>query len=291
MDFEEDTYSLIFSALKHPIRRKILNMLNEAPATYTQILNKLKIETGLLNYHLENLKGLITKNENDQYFISEFGEAALTLIGKVEAPIKKRSTELSVFGFKINPAYILLVIITVSIFSNVYLVYTSQTLTKERTNAFAEVLIQTRGFLDESINILNVTARESKIEFALWNVLFDDLIQLSRQYKLMIALDTPHRPQWSQIKTATDSLLEFVGALAQKYAKNNTYLDITYEHSQHFDKIIDCLLNIKLNAFSTIIVIGSDPKVNINDREITEAMETSIQLQTNLEAVRRAFNL
>lgn len=47
--FEEDTYTAIFSALKHPIRRKILRMLEMAPATYTEIMNALGIETGLLN--------------------------------------------------------------------------------------------------------------------------------------------------------------------------------------------------------------------------------------------------
>jgi len=30
-------------------------MLEMAPATYTEIMNGLEIETGLLNYHLENL--------------------------------------------------------------------------------------------------------------------------------------------------------------------------------------------------------------------------------------------
>jgi len=45
MDFEEDTYTAIFSALKHPIRRKILRMLEVEPATYTEMMNALGIET------------------------------------------------------------------------------------------------------------------------------------------------------------------------------------------------------------------------------------------------------
>jgi DNA-binding transcriptional ArsR family regulator len=55
MNFEEDTYDSIFSALKHPIRRKILRTLDQAPATYTEMLNTLGNETGLLNFHLESL--------------------------------------------------------------------------------------------------------------------------------------------------------------------------------------------------------------------------------------------
>ena len=41
MDFEEDTYTAIFSALKHPIRGKILRMLQVEPAIYTEMMNAL----------------------------------------------------------------------------------------------------------------------------------------------------------------------------------------------------------------------------------------------------------
>ncbi|MGQ9552051.1 MAG: winged helix-turn-helix domain-containing protein, partial [Candidatus Bathycorpusculaceae bacterium] len=120
MDFEEDTYSSIFLALKHPVRRKILNMLNEDPATYTQILSRLKVGTGFLNYHLESLNGLVTKNEHDKYILSDFGEAALTLTKRVEEPVKSKKAGLRLFGFKINPAYILLGIMVISIILNAY---------------------------------------------------------------------------------------------------------------------------------------------------------------------------
>lgn len=200
-------------------------------------------------------------------------------------------TRSRVFGFKINPAHIMLVMMAVSIFSNIYLVYKCQTLTKERMNVLGELLTQTRGFLDEPIEILNVTVRESRIEFGLWNILLDDLIQLSRQYRLVIASDASHGPQWSQIKTSTDFLLEFVQDLVRKYVKNNTYLDITCEQSQCFNRIIDYLVDIELKTFPTTIVIGSDPQVNIDDREITEALQTSMLLQTTLEAATKAFNL
>ena len=64
MTYEEDTYSKIFTAMKHPVRRKIIGILNETPATYTELLNRLEVETGFLNYHLSFLDGLITK-KND----------------------------------------------------------------------------------------------------------------------------------------------------------------------------------------------------------------------------------
>ena len=94
MEIEDDTYSSIFQALKHPIRRKILRMLNEHPYTYSEILNELGIDNGLLNYHLESMNELVTKTEND-YVLSRFGEAAVQMTSAVEMPppIKLRGEE------------------------------------------------------------------------------------------------------------------------------------------------------------------------------------------------------
>ena len=87
MSGEDDTYSTIFTALKHPLRRRILRRLQTAPATYTQLLNELGIEDGLLNYHLENLHELIHKREDGSYILSEFGKAGLSLIKRIEDPV------------------------------------------------------------------------------------------------------------------------------------------------------------------------------------------------------------
>jgi len=92
MVFEEDTYTTIFSALKHPIRRKILRMLEVEPATYTEMMNALGIETGLLNYHLESLSALLAKNDEGRYRLSDFGEAAMSLTRRVEEPADGRGT-------------------------------------------------------------------------------------------------------------------------------------------------------------------------------------------------------
>ena len=90
MDFEEDTYTAIFSALKHPIRRKILRILEVEPATYTEMMNALGIETGLLNYHLESLSAFLAKNDEGRYRLYDFGEAAMSLTRRVEEPIGGR---------------------------------------------------------------------------------------------------------------------------------------------------------------------------------------------------------
>lgn len=174
MDFEEDTYSSIFLALKHPIRRKILRMLGKTPAAYTEILNQFGVETGFLNYHLESLSGLIAKKKDGRYFLSEFGEAALALITQVESPVEKKGRRMEIFGFKFNPAYISLAIIVILVVSNVYWVYAFQGLYKDKTNALGSVLVQTRRFLGESKHILDVTIEEHRIDFSQWNILYTD---------------------------------------------------------------------------------------------------------------------
>lgn len=64
---EEETYSLIFKSLKHPIRRKILRMLVGKQMSFSEILNILSIDSGHLSYHIENLGELIRHSENGKY--------------------------------------------------------------------------------------------------------------------------------------------------------------------------------------------------------------------------------
>ena len=100
MSEEEDIYNEIFSALKHPIRRRILTILEESPKTFTYLLNDLGIDSGLLTYHLENLGSLIGKTDNGHYRISKFGLAAIGLTKNIEnppriSPIRKKLLNLN----------------------------------------------------------------------------------------------------------------------------------------------------------------------------------------------------
>jgi len=81
---EEEYYSTVFVALKHPIRRKILRMLNEKPRSFSEILAELKIESAHLTYHLETLRELLHKDENGKYALSFVGEAAVSMMYRVE---------------------------------------------------------------------------------------------------------------------------------------------------------------------------------------------------------------
>lgn len=122
MTAEDDTYSTIFTALKHPIRRKILRQLNISPVTYTELLNNLGIENGLLNYHLDSMHELIKKEENGAYTLSEFGKAGLNLIQRVEEPIKQESaSSLSLTNAKVKAVFLIMIIVITSMTG--YIVY------------------------------------------------------------------------------------------------------------------------------------------------------------------------
>lgn len=81
---EEETYSLIFTSLKHPIRRKILRMLTSRRMTFSEILSILSIDSGHLSYHIENLGELITRSLDGKYELSSVGAAAVKLMSGVE---------------------------------------------------------------------------------------------------------------------------------------------------------------------------------------------------------------
>ncbi|MFX0108880.1 MAG: helix-turn-helix domain-containing protein, partial [Candidatus Hodarchaeota archaeon] len=87
-DFEEETYSTIFSSLKHPIRRRILRMLDGNPSTFSDILEELRIDSGHMNYHLDQLGILLTKADTN-YSLSAFGRTAVGLMKGVEEPLPK----------------------------------------------------------------------------------------------------------------------------------------------------------------------------------------------------------
>jgi DNA-binding transcriptional ArsR family regulator len=127
MEIEDDTYSSIFLALKHPIRRRILRMLKEHPYSYTEILNELGIDNGLLNYHLENLRELLAKGEDEKYRLSEFGEAALSVIDRVETP-KESVTNTSLAGIKNVQSVLIIILLVTSSILNGYFYFNNQEL-------------------------------------------------------------------------------------------------------------------------------------------------------------------
>ena len=81
---EEETYSIMFSSLRHPARRKILRMLSERTMTFSKMLEELAIPSSHLTYHLENLGELVTKDEDGKYKLSSFGKASVSMMRNAE---------------------------------------------------------------------------------------------------------------------------------------------------------------------------------------------------------------
>lgn len=88
---ETDIDSVIHSALRHPIRRKILTLLSHRGRTFTEMLKIVDIESSHLTYHLESLGELISKSENGTYKLSELGETAVAMMGNT-VRLHKRNT-------------------------------------------------------------------------------------------------------------------------------------------------------------------------------------------------------
>jgi len=61
-------------------------MLAAKPLTYSEVLSELKIDSGHLSYHLENLGDLILHLPDNRYALSSFGTAAVSLMSGVEEP-------------------------------------------------------------------------------------------------------------------------------------------------------------------------------------------------------------
>ena len=85
----EQIENVTFQALAHPIRRTIIRLVQSRNQgmSYTELITELGMSTGKLNYHLEQLKGLIEKNSNQRYVLTPFGKKAIEHLNLIEQKI------------------------------------------------------------------------------------------------------------------------------------------------------------------------------------------------------------
>ena len=86
VDLEEETYSTVFTSLRHPIRRKILRILSAGPQSFSDLQRTLDIESSHLTYHLEGLGSLLLKTDDEKYALSSLGKTAVSTMKQVEEP-------------------------------------------------------------------------------------------------------------------------------------------------------------------------------------------------------------
>jgi len=124
-DSEEEIYSIMFSSLKHPARRKILRMLADRSMTFSQMLEALGVSSSHLTYHLENLGELVSKAENGEYRLSTFGAASVDTMKIVEEAPAVRSKHGLPLSFRWRSFLAILVIAVVLLASMSYVQYAS----------------------------------------------------------------------------------------------------------------------------------------------------------------------
>ena len=74
-----DTVSSFYKILKDETNQKILVLINiHGSLSYTDLLEKSEvISERMLNYHIKTLDDLLSKNEKNQYILTEKGQIAL----------------------------------------------------------------------------------------------------------------------------------------------------------------------------------------------------------------------
>jgi len=89
MNQNEQIENITFQALAHLTRRTIIRLIQSKNQgiSYTELITELGISTGKLNYHLEQLKGLIEKNGNQRYVLTSFGKKTIEHLKLIEQKI------------------------------------------------------------------------------------------------------------------------------------------------------------------------------------------------------------
>jgi len=212
MDYEEDTYSEIFSAMKHPMRRKILLTINESPSTYTEIMNSLGIDTGLLNYHLDAMRQLVTKNKDGRYTPSEYGSAAVILVSRMESSVKKSRVKILELG--LSRLYILIIIVLV--LANGLLIYRDQSLQSEKMYTLGEAIRTSKNLITDSLNLMNYTLQRGNLNGVPLERQYSDFCKLSIGYEYISTIDVSNREYWLKLSDAATTMADFTLALKER---------------------------------------------------------------------------
>lgn len=211
MSLEDDVYNDIFTALKHPIRRKILKSLENNPHTYTELLNELELETGLLNYHLENLKTLIRKDEGGKYAISIFGRAALSLTRRIEEPAREKLNRVSLFGKCISWNKMFILVIGFLLLTNVYTIASYQGVVSSGAERFGENVVFAQGRMINVLSDLRKIIEGGLLHESSLGELQYRVEAASLQFAKVTYLDERHPDMWDYASRALWTLSDLIG--------------------------------------------------------------------------------
>ena len=136
---EEEIYSIMFKSLKHPVRRRILGMLNDKPLPFMEMVELLGVSSSHLTYHLESLGELVCKTDNGLYQLSSFGKATVSAMkGVQEAPeLANRHPKKLAKKWKTAIVVLMVAVLLLSSFG-IYQYYTINQLAANQSNLEAE---------------------------------------------------------------------------------------------------------------------------------------------------------
>jgi hypothetical protein len=89
LNHTDEIETVLFQALAHPTRRTIIRIAQSRTQgiTYTELITELALSTGKLNYHLDQLKGILEKNNTNSYVLTSFGKRTVEHLKLVEQNI------------------------------------------------------------------------------------------------------------------------------------------------------------------------------------------------------------
>jgi uncharacterized RDD family membrane protein YckC/DNA-binding transcriptional ArsR family regulator len=86
MSLNDEGTSEILLVLSHKIRRDILfTLLDKKEQSFSELMEKLDIDTGKMSFHLRKLKRFVEQTETGKYRLNEFGQNAIRILKDVEA--------------------------------------------------------------------------------------------------------------------------------------------------------------------------------------------------------------
>lgn len=81
---EEDTDAMLFEAISHPMRIKMLFILQEQPMGFSELKRKLGISSsGNLQHHIRKLSTLVETNSSGEYILTDQGKESIVAINAV----------------------------------------------------------------------------------------------------------------------------------------------------------------------------------------------------------------
>jgi DNA-binding transcriptional ArsR family regulator len=98
----------LFEAISHPMRIRILKILEKHPASFASLKRQLDIDSsGNLDYHLKKLAELVAVREDGLYGLTDAGKEALLSIGAVETWTETERRRTRMLGKMPNEAFFL----------------------------------------------------------------------------------------------------------------------------------------------------------------------------------------